>query len=219
MPARRRHPGGSRSDLPPLKIIRKILLLQAAYYVCATILILFTTLVYGGVFSLDLVFGWDKLRGDTTVGWMLGLVWMLNCLIRYAHHPIPTSHPSILISLTNKHSVIFLLLFVSRSKLVPDFALTIHFLHLIATILYSHSLPANLLWWALQFASAAMMTFLGMWACQHRELKPISFGGIGSRTESQPSSDTAQEASFGRGRGRERSMQDYEMDEMGERAV
>ncbi|KAJ5692980.1 hypothetical protein N7462_002403 [Penicillium macrosclerotiorum] len=207
MPGRRRLPAGSRTDLPPLKIIRKIVLLQAAYYVCATVLILFTTVVYGTPFSLNLVFGWDYLRGDTTVGWMLGLVWMLNCFI----------------------SVIFLLLFVSRSKLVPDFALTIHFLHLIATTLYTHSLPTNLLWWALQFSSAAMMTFLGMWACQHRELKPITFGGFGSSSQEGSSSqtngaDSQAESSFGRGRGRERSLQagEYEMDDMretGERAV
>ncbi|KAJ5130629.1 uncharacterized protein N7515_006668 [Penicillium bovifimosum] len=203
MPARRRPPAGSRTELPPLKILRKIFLLQAAYYVCAAVLILFTTVVYGAPFSLDLIFGWDSLRGDTTIGWMLGLVWMLNCFI----------------------SVIFLLLFVSRSKLIPDFALTIHFLHLIATTLYTHSLPTNLLWWGLQFASAAMMTFLGMWACQRRELEPIKFGGHGGSTQagpSQASDDGQQESTFGRGRGRERSMQEYEMDDMkhtGEHAV
>ncbi|KAJ6138597.1 hypothetical protein N7471_005083 [Penicillium samsonianum] len=205
MSARRRPPAGSRTELPPLKIVRKILLLQLAYYACATVLILFTTVVYGAPFSLDLVFGWDSLRGDTTIGWMLGLVWMLNCFI----------------------SVMFLLVFVSRSKLVPDFALTIHFLHLIATTLYTHSLPSNLLWWGLQFASAAMMTFLGMWACQRRELEPIKFGGHGGSTQAGPSSqasagDGQQESSFGRGRGRERSLQEYEMDDMkhtGEHAV
>ncbi|KAJ5486992.1 hypothetical protein N7530_001292 [Penicillium desertorum] len=205
MSARRRPPAGSRTELPPLKIVRKILLLQLAYYACATVLILFTTVVYGAPFSLDLVFGWDSLRGDTTIGWMLGLVWLLNCFI----------------------SVMFLLVFVSRSKLVPDFALTIHFLHLITTTLYTHSLPSNLLWWGLQFASAAMMTFLGMWACQRRELEPIKFGGHGGSTQAGPSSqasagDGQQESSFGRGRGRERSLQEYEMDDMkrtGEHAV
>ncbi|CAP81201.1 hypothetical protein E8E15_009615 [Penicillium rubens] len=205
MSARRRPPAGSRTELPPLKIVRKILLLQLAYYACATVLILFTTVVYGAPFSLDLVFGWDSLRGDTTIGWMLGLVWLLNCFI----------------------SVMFLLVFVSRSKLVPDFALTIHFLHLITTTLYTHSLPSNLLWWGLQFASAAMMTFLGMWACQRRELEPIKFGGHGGSTQAGPSSEASagdgqQESSFGRGRGRERSLQEYEMDDMkrtGEHAV
>lgn len=123
-------------------------------------------------------------------------------------------------------SVIFLLIFVSRSKLVPDFALTIHFLHLVATIVYTRSLPSNLLWWGLQFSSAAMMTFGGMWACQHRELKPIAFGGLGisSQTGSsqEPADDGQPESSFGRGRGRDRSLQEYEMDEMketGEQAV
>ncbi|CAI7597376.1 unnamed protein product [Penicillium discolor] len=205
MSARRRPQARSRTELPPLKIVRKILLLQLAYYACATVLILFTTIVYGAPFSLDLVFGWDSLRGDTTIGWMLGLVWMLNCFI----------------------SVIFLLVFVSRSKLVPDFALTIHFLHLIATTLYTHSLPSNLLWWGLQFSSAAMMTFLGMWACQRRELEPIKFGGHRDSTQAGSSSqasagDGQQESSFGRGRGRERSLQEYEMDDMkhtGEHAV
>ncbi|KAJ5235264.1 uncharacterized protein N7469_004432 [Penicillium citrinum] len=197
MAGRRRLPAGSRTDLPPLKIIRKIVLLQVAYYACATVLILFTTVVYGAPFSLNLIFGWDYLRGDTTVGWMLGLVWMLNCLI----------------------SVIFLLLFVSRSKLVPDFALTIHFLHLVATTFYTHSLPSNLLWWGLQFASAAMMIFVGMWACQHRELRPITFTGLEGSSQAQSSQqntgDGQQESSFGRGRGRERSLQnDFEMDRL-----
>jgi hypothetical protein len=72
-----------------------------------------------------------------------------------------------------------------------------------------------------------MMTFLGMWACQHRELQPISFGGIGggsskaASSSQQPSEDAQAESSFGRGRGRERSVQEYEMDDMetGDRAV
>ena len=143
-------------------------------------------------------------------------------------------------------SVIFLLLVISRSKLIPDFALTIHFVHLIATSLYTHSIPSNLLWWGLQCASAALMVFLGMWACQWRELQPISFGGIGGgsssttassseaqQQEQQQASDP-QEAgteedlsSASRGRGRSRGLfreggggEYYEMGNMkGEQAV
>ncbi|PWY92564.1 hypothetical protein BO70DRAFT_357689 [Aspergillus heteromorphus CBS 117.55] len=216
MPPRRRPPrAGSRTDLPPLKIVRKILLLQVAYYGTATALILFTTLVYGTVFSLDLVFSWNALRGDTTIGWMLGLVWML----------------------TSGIGAIFLLLLVSRSKLIPDFSLTLHFLHLIATTLYSHSVPANWLWWGLQGASAAFMTFLGIWACRWRELQPISFGGVsgsgsatgdgggggGGRPGSQQTTAAEEQAdisfslSTGRGRGRnmrEGSGDEYEMADM-----
>lgn len=84
MPPRRRPPRpGALTELPPLKIVRKILLLQALYYVSITALVLFTTLVAGTVFSLDLIFGWDSLRGDTTVGWMLSLVWILNSFLWY----------------------------------------------------------------------------------------------------------------------------------------
>lgn len=89
MPRRRLPPAGARTDLPPLKIIRKIILLQLGYYVTATALILFTTLVYGTVFSPDLVLNWDAFRGDTTIGWILGLVWMLNSLIWYFSFFVP----------------------------------------------------------------------------------------------------------------------------------
>lgn len=74
-----------------------------------------------------------------------------------------------------------MLVLIARSKLVPDFAATIHLLHLIFSSWYSRALPTNLLWWALQAASAALMIFLGMWSCQWRELQPISFGGKGAR--------------------------------------
>ena len=124
--------------------------------------------------------------------------------------------------LEDSDSVVFILLLVSRSKLVPDFALTIHFLHLIASSLYTHAIPTNLLWWGLQSASSALMTFLGMWACQWRELRPISFGGhrpdepvVGSSAQSPQGIEEQQLEGFSRGRGRARNLsevsEEYEM--------
>ncbi|KAI9801705.1 MAG: hypothetical protein M1833_002387 [Piccolia ochrophora] len=191
MPRRRRPPRpGALTDLAPLKIFTQIALLQTAYYVCASVLILFTTLVAGHRFTLDLVLSWRSLRGDTTVGWTLGLVWMLNSVI----------------------SVVFLLLLIARSKLVLDFALTIHFLHLLITSLYTHSIPTNLLWWMLQAASAALMTSLGIWSCQWRELQPINFGGSAAQREANKAGGAGPSSSgegddgvgFGQGRGRGR---------------
>lgn len=75
---------------------------------------------------------------------------------------------------------LLLLVLISRSKLVPDFALTLHFLHLVATSLYSRSVPRNWLWWMLQAASVSLMISLGIWSCRWRELKPINFGGGGT---------------------------------------
>jgi ABC-type nickel/cobalt efflux system permease component RcnA len=97
-----------------------------------------------------------------------------------------------------RHSVIFILLLIARSKLVLDFALTVHFIHLIVTSLYSHAIPANLFWWALQMCSATLMTSLGVWACQWRELKPISFGG--KAASKQPAADDGAGETRGRGR-------------------
>ena len=107
--------------------------------------------------------------------------------------------------------VILLLLLIARSKLVPDFALTIHFIHLIVTSLYTHSLPRNVLWWALQVASAALMTFGGIWACQWRELRPMAFGTSSTQnveSTAQQEADVEGEGHDmggrrGRGRGRD----------------
>lgn len=80
--------------------------------------------------------------------------------------------------LIGDHSVIPLLLLIARSKLVPDFALTIHGIHLVCTSLYSHAVPRNLFWWGLQAASATLMVSLGIWSCQWRELQPLKFGAL-----------------------------------------
>lgn len=49
-------------------------------------------------------------------------------------------------------------------------------------------------WWLLQISSAALMTFLGVWACQWRELKPMAFGGKGKPTTNGPALARGEEA-------------------------
>ncbi|KAL6709541.1 hypothetical protein ACN47E_001476 [Coniothyrium glycines] len=190
MAQRRRPPRpGALADLSPTRILSQIVLLQLAYYGCAAVLIVFTALVAGKEVSVDLLFNWRSLRGDTTVGWTLGLVWVLNSLIE----------------------VIFILLLIARSKLVLDFALTVHFIHLIVTSFYTHAIPANLFWWALQVCSATIMTSLGVWVCQYRELRPINFGSKTAATQHPIIESGAGES---RGRGRERGRDgagEYEM--------
>lgn len=81
MPRKRLRRPGALADLQPLRIATQIVVLQVAYYVGAAVLVVFTALVAGKELNLDLLFSWRSLRGDTTVGWMLGLVWLLNSLI------------------------------------------------------------------------------------------------------------------------------------------
>lgn len=108
-------------------------------------------------------------------------------------------------------SAIFIFLFIERSKLVLDFAITVHFIHLIITSFYSHAIPSNLFWWALQTCSAIIMTSLGVWTCQWRELRPINFGSKAPAATLPAVDDGAGEAR-GRGRGRGRDgAGEYEM--------
>ncbi|NJR31463.1 hypothetical protein HC762_01705 [bacterium] len=87
MPARRRRPAraGALTDLPPLKIVRSIVLLQLGYYLIATVLISFTAVVVGHQLSVGLVLDWRTVRGDSTMGWLLGVVWLLVSLLAYEY--------------------------------------------------------------------------------------------------------------------------------------
>lgn len=172
MPPRRRRPprAGALSELPPLKILRSILLLQLAYYAIAFVLLAFTVLVFGQSFAVGLVLDWHTIRRDNTFGWLVAIVWLLVSFFTYVLFTCTDE-----LCMLTSHSVVPLLLLIARSKLVPDFALTVHFINLIATSLYTRSIPTNPLWWALQLGSSALMISLGVWACRYREMRPISF--------------------------------------------
>ncbi|OQO12442.1 hypothetical protein B0A48_03084 [Cryoendolithus antarcticus] len=192
--ARRRRPPrpGALADLSPLRILTQIALLQLFYYAASLILIIFTTFVAGRHPDPGLFFDWRELRADVTTGWTLGLCWMLGSLI----------------------TVIPILLLIARSKLVPDFAITIHGLHLIVTSLYSRAIPTALYWWVVQAASATLMVFLGMWACQWRELQPMAFGAKIVKPARPQGSAEAEPLTRASG---ERMEGDFEMLEMGRR--
>jgi hypothetical protein len=81
----------ARRRRPPLKILSQIVLLQTIWYTFGTVLILFMALVAGAHFDMDMVLSWRSLRGDTTVGWMLGLVWMLDSFLGYVRKGAPQS--------------------------------------------------------------------------------------------------------------------------------
>ncbi|KAF2667205.1 hypothetical protein BT63DRAFT_427611 [Microthyrium microscopicum] len=180
--ARKRRPPrpGALADQAPWRILKTIVLLQSAYYASAIILIVFSVLVAGKELKPGLLLDWTTIRADSTVGWMMAMIWVLNGLI----------------------SVIFILIFVARSKLVPDYALTVHLLHLLFSSVYTHSIPKTLFWWGVQVFSVTFMTILGVWSCQWRELKPINFGFSNSGTSSsQTTTADDQGVGFPRGQG------------------
>ncbi|KAL0936976.1 uncharacterized protein CTRU02_209192 [Colletotrichum truncatum] len=193
MPRRRKPPRpGALADLPPLRIASQIAALQGLYYAAALVLMLFTALVAGTGFTLDLVFGWEAVRGDTTQGWLSAFVWVLDggfCM------------------------AVAIIILISRSKLVPDFALTLHGLHLVISSVYTGRVPRNTMWWGTMATSAAICVALAIWGSRYRELKPISFGGhaasasTANAPEAQQNGAAADEeegVGFSRGRGRGR---------------
>ncbi|KAK4676154.1 hypothetical protein QC764_509610 [Podospora pseudoanserina] len=157
--ARRRRPPrpGSLSELPPLKIASQILALQALYYTFSFTLLLFSALVAGTAFTLDLVLGWQSIRGDTTQGWLCGFLAMLN--------------GGVLMGAA-------IVVLIGRSKLVTDFALSLHFIHLVVVTFYTGELPKHMAWWVSMACASVLGVVLGTWGCRYRELKPISFGGM-----------------------------------------
>ncbi|KAK4198823.1 integral membrane protein S linking to the trans Golgi network-domain-containing protein [Triangularia verruculosa] len=219
--ARRRRPPrpGSLSELPPLKIASQILALQALYYIFSFILLLFSSLVAGTPFSLDLVLGWESIRGDTTQGWLCGFLAVLNGGVLMG---------AAIVAL------------IGRSKLVMDFAVSLHFIHLLVAWFYTGELPGHMAWWISVAGGTVVGVILGTWGCRYRELKPISFGGNSSNTNnnghsrgpSQPGElrnsnehvrgggdqqDDDLEQGFSRGRGRGRGRDgagEYEMVDM-----
>ncbi|KAI1295274.1 integral membrane protein S linking to the trans Golgi network-domain-containing protein [Xylaria venustula] len=199
MPRRRRPPrSGAIAELPPLRILGQIAALQGIYYAVALVLMLFTSLVMGLQFSLDFVFGWASLRGDNTQGWLIGFVWL--CCAGAV--------------------VVALVVLISRSKLVLDFSLTLHVLHLLIVSIYTGYLPRNLAWWITMLASGTITVAGGTYGCRWRELRPITFGGGSRNNESGNGSledgtgsgeHGDEEMGFSRGRGRGRDRDEYEM--------
>ncbi|KAK8137984.1 hypothetical protein PG984_001364 [Apiospora sp. TS-2023a] len=202
MPRRRKPPrAGAISELPPLRILSQIAAIQGIYYTTALILFLFTGLVAGTGFHMDLVFGWASLRGDTTQGFVYAFIWLCCSAV----------------------VAVALVALVARSKLVPDFVFTMHFLHLCVVTFYTGFLPRHLMWWATMLCSIFATIAMAMWGCQWRELRPIAFGGNGGRTTNTNNGGGAgaeedahtggdpdgggmgdEEMGFGRGRGRGR---------------
>lgn len=176
------HNHNSTTSISPLRISSQILILQATYYAAMLILLLFTVLAAGADRTpsstsatqqkpshlsprrpLDLLLSWQPLRGDTAVGWTLAICWLIGGGLAGS---------------------VGLLVVVARSKLVLDFVLTLHGIHLLAVCGWNRGLPRTSLWWGVQVGSCGVMMLGGLWGCRWRELRPLSFGtgSVGSST-------------------------------------
>lgn len=94
-----------------------------------------------------------------------------------------------------------MVLIVVRSKLVLDFALTTHFIHLVVVTFYTGQVPRHLFWWLSMAISSALGVALGIWGCQYRELRPVFFGGGGGGSNTTNNNTNPHNATDGNGEG------------------
>ena len=124
-----------------------------------------------------------------------------------------------------------MIVLIGRSKLVLDFALSMHVVHLVVVTLYTGALPGNTAWWASMACATGVGVALATWGCRYRELRPIAFGGASSgvgngsnaggvsdggarRFSGDGNGEGDEEEGFSRGRGRGRGRDgagEYEM--------
>ncbi|OXT10960.1 hypothetical protein B9K06_26340, partial [Bacillus sp. OG2] len=71
-------------------------------------------------------------------------------------------------------SVILITFIIGRSKLVWDFALTIHFINLVI-VWFTSGFPKNIYWWLLQCVSLILMMILGIYTTRWIELRDTFF--------------------------------------------
>lgn len=106
-----------------------------------------------------------------------------------------------------------MVMIVIRSKLVLDFGLTTHFIHLVVVCLYTGQVPRNIFWWIAMAVSSAVGVSLGVWGCQYRELRPVFFGGGGAGAGNNNSSNNNNNANGSAAGGGEGSSQAADGDE------
>lgn len=124
------------------------------------------------------------------------------------------------------YSVAAMVFLISRSKLILDFAITLHIIHLLIVTLSTGLLPRTAFWWGTMIASCAVTFLGGTYGCRWRELRPINFGGrstantnggAGGSGDAESMGEDGQsdaEMGFSRGRGRGRGRDgggEYEM--------
>lgn len=132
------------------------------------------------------------------------------------------------------YRAVAIVVLIGRSKLVLDFALSLHAIHLIVVTFYSGQIPRHTAWWLSMAAASAVSVALATWGCRYRQLQPISFGGNGGASTAGGSGgvngggssgengmDGDEEQGFSRGRGRGRGRDgagEYEMANMSSEA-
>lgn len=149
----------SLSDNQPINLTYKlsiqIAILQIFYYITAFIMISSTCLLLGWGFHFSWIWKWDIITIENSLGLTLSILWLINALL----------------------STFFIAFIIGRSKVVWDFATTIHFIHLVIVWICS-GFPKSIYWWSLQLVSVLLMIILGTYMSRWIELRDTFFNDL-----------------------------------------
>ncbi|GME81861.1 unnamed protein product [Ambrosiozyma monospora] len=81
------------------------------------------------------------------------------------------------------------MIFIGRSKLAWDFAVTVHLINLLLNWVVNAEFPNNIYWWGLQLCSCALMVGLGTLTTRWKELRDTFFDGMVDPEEGIPLND------------------------------
>jgi len=148
--------GGFRSSVwDPCLIISQIVAVQSVFYLTLGSWIATMDYIGGWNNTLDKVFGYESLQVKQFHGRLVMIAFVLNALT----------------------GALGLWYVVKRTKLCLDFAVTVHFFHLIACWMYNSHFPTSMSWWLSNVISIIIMTVLGEFLCMRTEMKAIPLGG------------------------------------------
>lgn len=133
----------------------QIVILQVFYYINGLLIFWITATLLGWKDFKGLLFSFQEITVSNSFGLTLIVLWMINSLL----------------------TIVFMTIIIGRSKLVWDFALTIHFIHLVL-VCYSCGFPWNGYWWMLQIIDILMMVGLGTYFTRWFELRDKFFENI-----------------------------------------
>lgn len=137
----------------PSKLFFQIIILQCFYYLTALIIFYLVASLNGYDFKVDWIFLWELITLNNAMGLMLFALWLFDALL----------------------CVLFVTIVVGRSKMVWDFALTIHIINLIVVWVYSGKFPTSVLWWCLQILSSIILLSLSTYLTRWKELRTTFF--------------------------------------------
>ncbi|GMK58608.1 hypothetical protein CspeluHIS016_0600500 [Cutaneotrichosporon spelunceum] len=85
---------------------------------------------------------------DSKRGWIIGVAWIAACAV----------------------DIVPLYYLIRRPTHILDFALTLHFLHLLFTTYYAKAFPTSFFYWVVQALGAILMIVFGEQLCVKREM-------------------------------------------------